>query len=186
MDPLTQSRVLSALAQQEHKCGSCGGDFDSLAKTMLLQVVTPHIFQDESSGEWKLHFEKQVREDGDFEQAPYFFHEGCWLEASESLKEEVENNPPTRLEGESIACHCSFCGSDVADGDTLGIVHYGDFILSNRQPNRQDALEHTMEGGPQYLCTECLFELNTSVLEGLWSDSNDGEENEVTENGRRD
>jgi len=137
---------------------------------MLLQIVRPYLFQDDASGEWRLHFEKQLGEDGDFAHAPYFFHEDCWLETSESLRDEVEGNPPTRLEGSTIACRCNFCGSDVAEGDYLGIVHYGDFRLSNRQPNLQDALEHTMEGGPQYLCTECLFELNVSVLEGLWDE----------------
>lgn len=160
-------RVKSVLTQQEHCCGACGEEFDAREEVFLIQIVRPFKFFDEVGQQWALHFQQQLGKDGDFDSAPYFFHGSCWEENAEELRELVQDCRPVGCA--NPACECEFCGSHIAEGALMAVVHYGEFKLSERQPNGRDALDVTLEPmSPTYVCLSCLNEFNINVIEGLW------------------
>lgn len=163
---------VSRLLKNQHFCGSCGEDFDVEEVALLLQIVRPYRFFDESSQSWQLNFQKQVTDEGDFIHYPYFFHRGCWEEVLDSMEEAIAEEAPTPPDAYT-ACICDTCRSSISDGELIGIAHSGVFLLSNRQPSMLDTLDHSMSSQPLYLCTQCLCELNVNVLQGLWSEDED-------------
>jgi hypothetical protein len=162
---------IANVTSHQHYCGSCGDEFDPEEVVVLLQVVRPYRYQDSNQG-WQLHFQNQLTEYGEFIHYPYFFHRGCWEEVLDSIEEAVCGEVPTPPDNYT-ACLCDTCKSSISDGELIGIAHSGVFLLSNRQPNLIDALEHSMSSQPIYLCTQCLCELNLNILEGLWPEDED-------------
>jgi hypothetical protein len=157
--------------QMAHSCGGCGEEFDPSDQVGLIQVVRPYRIFDQTSQQWVLHFEKILDEDGDFTHAPYFFHKKCWEETERSLLEYMEDLDPIKVDKNkhNVACICSCCSSEVAEGEELGVIHDGQFELSAYQPNLSDVLDVAFHSYPDYLCTTCLNELNVSLIE-LWDE----------------
>lgn len=164
-------RVKSVLTKQEHQCGSCGEDFDPNEEVFLLQVVRPYRrlnMADDGSQQWVLEFQQVLDEEGDYDNAPYFFHADCWSEAHDALKELLEGSNPSAAE--NAVCACEYCHSQISEGEIMGVAHYGEFILSDQQPNGVDALDIRIDHmHPTHLCVNCLNELNINVVEGLWA-----------------
>ena len=165
-------KIETELAQNGLECGSCGEELNAHGEVFLLQVVRPYVVVSATTHEAQIQFEAQTKENGDYTDYPYFFHGDCWSEMNDELIELIGTVQPDH--SPEAICRCNYCHAGVIEGDLLGIVHYGAFKLSLQQPNGHDALEHTMERGPTYICSACLCELNLNVVEGLW-----GEESQV-------
>ena len=167
------SKVRRVLTQHNHMCGACAEEFDPNECIFLIQIVRPYRFLNDETRQWEIHFEKQLDESGDFENPPYFFHQDCWAENSEELLESMYESVGgeehvEHVEGE--ICRCSFCSGYICEGDLMGVVHLGEFVLSERQPNGDDAIDTPLDPkDPTYLCLCCLNELNLNIIPDLWS-----------------
>lgn len=165
---IESSRVKRVLTQHDHKCGACAEEFDPNEYIFLIQIVRPYRYYNDQTHQWELHFEKQIDEEsGEFENYPYFFHQDCWTENADELAESAAGVTPT-LEGDP-ACTCNFCKSHICEGELMGVVHLGEFVLSERQPNGHDAIETPLDPvNPTYLCVNCLNEFNINIVPELW------------------
>lgn len=170
---LGATRVRRVLIQHDHKCGACGEELDPDDSMYLIQIVRARRFFNQETQRWELHFEKQIDDEtGDFENPPYFFHPDCWSENSEELREAAQAIEPSVEE--DPACICSFCGSHIPEEELMGVVHQGEFVLSERQPDGHDAIDTPLDPmNPEYLCLYCLNEFNLNVVEGLWNEESE-------------
>lgn len=167
---IEQHRVQRVLLKQEHSCGACGEELKAGTTVDLIQIVRPYRQYVEEAQQWVIHFAKELDEETkDFDSFPYFFHENCFAETYEELKEMMEDTPPYTI-GDHI-CTCNVCGSHIAEGDLMGVAHSGTFQLSERQPDGNDAVEYHFDPvNPVYICLNCINELNINVIEGLWDE----------------
>lgn len=164
--------VARALLRNQHQCGACGSDFDVDEEVFLIQIVEPYRVQTE--GRWSVNFMPLLGADGDFALYPYFFHSMCWEEACDHLSEFAENESPLDLGSDGLVT-CHHCKAHIAEGDTMGVVTGGNFVLSERQPNdKLPAIGFRHTTGTMPICADCLTELNSAVLENLWQNGPEG------------
>lgn len=86
----------------------------------------------------------------------------CWEETNEEADLACEDVPPvTHPDG---LCTCDNCGSDINEGETMGIATYGEIHWASRCPdgNPTPAFEPLADG--KHMCIACLTNLDLEYI----------------------
>lgn len=164
-----ESLIRRALYRDQHACGACGEQLEPTQPLYLVELVRPFI-QETLLTPPTVTLVPLLTEDGTYLYFPYFFHEKCWEETLDSLREMYEDNPPQLIEGVRPVAECLGCSSHILSGEVTLILYYGLFGLSDRAPSGEWALEYVTKAPPQYICTVCVNDVNTQILPGLWGE----------------
>lgn len=130
-------------------CAKCGEPIHLTEEIFIFKIVRPII--DRSLGQ--VHFYETDSTGALLEEAAvHCFH--CWEETNEEATIACEDVPPvTHPDG---LCTCDNCGSDINEGETMGIATYGEVHWSARCPNGEP--EHAFEsiGDDKHICIVCI------------------------------
>ena len=110
-----------------------------------------------------------TEDEGDFLYQPLFFHSTNWDRAEEGLQPYLES--VTALPCEQPLLTCAICSSGIAAEETSGLLTFGMFERSRRNPNG-DGFGRRFEADNKdhaVVCIACLRLLNDEV-HTLWED----------------
>ena len=147
-----------------HRCtdGDCGEHLMAAEVVMLLQIVLPSITE-----QHQVTFTPFTRPDGTFAYEPYFFHDGCWVNMTESLSELLEEYDCVPDQDPYSYGTCSACGHGLRMGEPLALIQMGEFHNSERQPEGHAHKFKPYPGSSECLCLSCIRAINDEVLE-MW------------------
>jgi hypothetical protein len=152
--------LYSLINRTDKECASCGEPIHYTDEVFLLSVVRPII-----SVEGVL-YEMMQAEDGDFLYEPRILSLECWEELEETLREWVADQPPI-LDPRSVL-ECSACESGIQQGETLGLVQFGEVHCSQRTPDGvPTSIFESYDNDPKNVCIACLRLLNSELC-NLW------------------
>ena len=147
--------------ETDNVCADCSKSICLLEEAVLIQVVYPSS----RTGQVELH--PVLSETGGYLYEPYLFHQNCWFNVIDQLREERRDIPPIPdLQGLSI-CKCFDCKSDVREGEVSGVAIWGDLRRSPRSPNGMNAIYFQATKAPHLMCISCMLCINDGVIE-LW------------------
>jgi len=159
--------VAEALAEDEEElatsgctCAVCLNDIKLTEEVFLLRVVHPFIVDNQ------LQYFDIIDDNGQYKHPPAFFDFGCWEEEEEEIHVVQEDVPPIPDPDGIILC--DVCGSDICQGEAMGLVQFGEIRLSERSPNNMLTSSFMGMSDPQHLCIACLVHLEDNQREPLW------------------
>jgi hypothetical protein len=153
--------------QSDHVCNSCSKLVAAETPICLLHIVIANVTQDDCGRVFEVPL-PLLAADGEYQYHPYYLHEDCWDETRSTLRYIYKDQPPVLVSGAFVVAACTGCGSDILQGEKTGIVYDGSFVLSDRAPNREWALDFITIPPFEYICSVCCNDINLNLLEGLW------------------
>lgn len=144
------------------QCVQCEDEIHMAAEVFLLRIVQPYF----SNGQ--LQHVDVTGPDGGYAYDPAFYCFDCWEEVQEELTEQTENSPP--LQHPDGLLLCDICQSDVLQGETVGLLSFGELHWSERSPNHAHSpvFVDMDNGEPKHICIGCLHHLEENRRYPLW------------------
>lgn len=143
-------------------CVQCTDEIDMVAEVFLLRLVRAFL----NGG--RLQHVDILNSEGGYAHDPAFFCFDCWEAAEEELTEQLEDVPP--LQHASGFILCDICQSDVLQGETVGLLSFGEIHWSERAPNNEHSpvFVDMDNGEPKHICIGCLYHLEENRDHPLW------------------
>lgn len=87
---------------------------------------------------------------------------GCWEEVNEEAQVACDDVPPvTHPNG---LCICDNCGSDINEGETMGLATYGEVHWSSKMPNGIPQHEFEEIGDSKHICIVCIHNMDLEYV----------------------
>lgn len=142
-------------------CGLCSNDIKLTDELFLVRIVHPFIVEGE------LHYFDVLDDHGQYKYTPVFFDFTCWEEEEEEVQLIQEDVPPAQDPTGIILC--DICQSDICQGESMGLVQFGEIRFTGRHPNNNASASFVGMSEPQHLCIACITHLEDNQRDPIWS-----------------
>jgi len=143
-------------------CVQCTDEIRMVEEVFLLRVVQAFFT------EGRLQHVDILDPAGNYVHEPAFFCFDCWEETQEELNDQMEDVPPMQHAAGFILC--DICQSDVLQGETVGVLSFGEIHWSERSPNHEysPVFVDMDNEEPKHICIGCLYHLEENRDHPLW------------------
>jgi hypothetical protein len=166
--------------ETDHICADCGDAIVYMEEVFLLQIVRPQLL-DGRTLYWQVTDEEEP--DGPFKFEPYYFCFACWEKLYESVRSDMQDEPPVEDEASQFECVCCSSGirgtqlilGQVVPGELAGTFTLGEFHVSSRAPDGVRGPNFMQLSSSNMLCLYCTGLMSDGYID-MWADlSENGE-----------
>jgi hypothetical protein len=138
-------------------CIKCGESIHLTEEIFIFKLVRPYM--DRATGQ--VVFQDCDRHGELLEEAAVHCFT-CWEETNEEAEVACRDVPPvTHPDG---LCTCDNCGSDILEGETMGVATYGEIHWSDRQPDGVSTPAFEPLADSKHICIVCLNNLDLEYI----------------------